>query len=507
MKWSHYLNKWKSKKNSHQSPPLATSFKANEELLRNKLAPCQDVIITNKQFQSKDGPIQTLLIYNEGLSSQKQINETVFPGLQKLFTSISANEIQEVDMLNKWLYTEIKAEDQIEPLLRQIFAGNLALLIDGLEGAFLLSVADQPQRTPEDSNTEISLLGPRDGFTENITVNVALIRKRLPTASLYYKKYTVGVRSKTTVGLLYVEDIARPEVIEKVKKQLTKIRIDIVSSYSDLIDYLTECSPFTIFPLYNYTGRPDYVSNALLKGRFILLIDGIPTAMVAPVNLALLLKTPEDLHQSYLYVTVERFFRSIGLLISFFLPGLYIAITTYHPDQIPLTLLSTLVLSRKGVPLSAPMEAIIMMILFELFREAGIRLPSAVGQTLSVVGGLIIGEAAIRAGLTSPTLLVVVATTAVSTFTLVNQSLQGVISVVRFGILAISSLIGIYGFLLSVFVILIYLANLRSFGISYLAPISPFSYRDFIQGLIRLPMPYIKKRPKWTKSKDTRRQR
>ncbi|TCS96650.1 spore germination protein [Hazenella coriacea] len=507
MKWNHFLDKIGQKNKSHKSPPLKTSFKENEQLLREKLSHCQDVIIATKQFQSKDQPVETLWIYNEGLSSHKQINELVFPCLQQLLESISVKEIQVNDVLNKWLYTDIKKEDQLEPLLRQIFAGQLALLIDGLEGAFLLNVADQPQRTPEESNTEIALLGSRDNFTENITVNVALIRKRLPTASLYYEKFTVGVRSKTSVGLLYIDDIARPEVITKVKKQLSEIRIDAISSYSDLIDYLTDYSPFTIFPLYDYTGRPDYVSNALLKGRFILLLDGIPTAMIAPVNLALLLKTPEDLHQSYLYVTVERFFRTIGLLVSFFLPGLYIAITTYHPDQIPLSLLSTLVLSRKGVPLSTPMEAIIMLILFELFREAGIRLPSAVGQTLSVVGGLIIGEAAIRAGLTSPTLLVVVATTAVSTFTLVNQSLQGVISVIRFGILIISSLIGIYGFLLSVFVVLIYLSNLRSFGVSYLAPISPFSFQDFIQGVLRIPIPYIKKRPQMTKSKDTRRQR
>lgn len=213
--------------------------------------------------------------------------------------------------------------------------------------------------------------------------------------------------------------------------------------------------------------------------------------------------SPEDFYIGYFPVIFERLIRAMGLFIALFLPGLYIAIATYHQEQIPLTLLATLNMNRKGVPFPTPLEAFIMLILFELFREAGIRLPNVIGQTLAVVGGLIIGESAIRAGLTNPSMLVVIGTTVVASFTLINQTLVSTVSILRMGVLLLSSLLGVFGFLLSLFSIVTYLANLRSFGLPYLAPAAPFHFHDLLQSTVRL---FIRKRPQMLDPVDSTRE-
>ncbi|WP_051331078.1 spore germination protein [Aneurinibacillus terranovensis] len=326
-------------------------------------------------------------------------------------------------------------------------------------------------------------------------MNVALVRKRLKTNTLTYEQFIVGKRSHTKAGLLFIKDIVRPEVIDEVKRRFSRIDIDAVFSSQELIELISE-RPTSLFPLYNHTGRPDHVVASLVRGRFAILLDGTPTAIIAPMNLMALIKSPEDVHTHYLFVSFERLFRIAGLIVSLFFPGFYIAISTYHPDQIPLSLLATIATSRKGVPIPTPLEAIIMLLLFELFREAGARLPNAVGQTLSVVGGLIIGDAAIRAGLTSPSMIVVISTTAVANFTLVNQAMIGTITVLRMIILLISSIMGVFGFTLSVIFIVVYLSNLRSFGIPYLSPVSPITFGDLIPAFLRPPIKKIRQRSK-----------
>ncbi|SMF25548.1 GerA spore germination protein [Paenibacillus barengoltzii] len=450
--------------------------------------------------------ITILFVYCEGMSDTKQINETIIPSLREWLSDIRSQPLNEEALISGWTISTLQKETMLENLVPKVFKGDLILFVDGLRSAYTLDIASPPQRKPEEPSTEISIRGPRDGFIEDLSVNVALVRKRLRTESLSYEQYILGKRSQTKAGLLYIKDVIRPEVVQEVKQRLSEIDIDAVYSSNELEELLAE-SKWSLFPLFEYTGRPDFVLAALLRGRFAILLDGVPTAIIAPANLSLLFKSGEDVHNAYSLVAFGRLLRLLGVCIALFLPGFYIGIATYHQDQLPLTLLATLVMSRKGVPLPTPIEALMMMILFELFREAGVRLPNAIGQTLSVVGGLIIGDAAIRAGMTSPSLLVVIATTAVATFTLVNQSLAGAVSILRIGILIASSVLGVFGFILSVFVVLICLANLRSFGVPYLAPISPFTFRDAVHALFRAPVPYMKKRPKMLNTVDSTRQK
>ncbi|MCQ6557286.1 spore germination protein [Paenibacillus mendelii] len=497
---------------NHQEPSAAagarcvvSSLDKNEEWAKETFGDCQDVKIQKMGFHEGQD-VSALLVYCEGLSDTKLINETIIPSLRKCLDEIRLQPLNEDVLISGWPISTLKREEMLDNLVTKVFNGQLILFFEGLASAHMIDIANSPARKPEDANTDVSIRGPRDGFVEDLTVNVALVRKRLRTNSLSYEQYILGERSQTKAGLLYIKDVIRPEVVEEVKNRLSEIDIDAVYSSSELEELLAE-SKFTLFPLFDYTGRPDFVVSTLLRGRFAIILDGVPTAIIAPANLTLIFKSAEDVHNSYSLVAFGRLLRLLGLCIALFLPGFYVGIGMYHQDQIPLTLLATLVMSRKGVPLPGPLEALLMLLMFELFREAGARLPSAIGQTLTVVGGLIIGDAAIRAGFTSPMLLVVIATSAVATFTLVNQSLIGAVSILRIGILIVSSFLGIFGFLLSVFVVLISLANLRSFGIPYLAPISPLILRDLVQALFRVPATYLKKRPKMLNTQDSTRKR
>ncbi|MFD2114574.1 spore germination protein [Paenibacillus yanchengensis] len=370
-----------------------------------------------------------------------------------------------------------------------VFTGQLLIYVVTTEMFYVMSIAKPPVRTPEESNTEASILGPKDGFVEDIIVNTALIRKRMLSNTLCYEQYEIGTRSRTKIGLLFIKDIAREEIISLARDRLKSIQIDSLVSSTQLEAFISD-RPSSLFPLLDLTGRPDFVVDSLLRGRFAVIVDGSPSVIIAPANFAVLLKSAEDAHAPSGYVTAERIIRLTAFLTSIFLIGFWVALLNFHPTQLPFSLLATIVVSRHGIPLTIPFEAFFITLLFEVLREAGARLPKAVGQTLAVVGGLIIGDSAIKAGLSSPSLIVVAAISTISTFVLVNQTLSSNITILRLFVLFFSSFLGLYGFMFATLLLLIYVAGLRSFGIPYLSPLAPVgsvSYRETLRALIKVP--------------------
>jgi len=373
-----------------------------------------------------------------------------------------------------------------EDMVSHLFCGSLIIYCEGAVDFWVVHISKIPQRSLQESNTEISIKGPKDAFTEELFTNISLIRKRMQTGLLFSEQFVIGSLSKTEVSLLYLSHKANPEMIAEARKRLSNIDLESVVSSGQLEQWLSDRT-FSLFPLIDYIGRPDFVIETLLRGRFIIVVDGSPMVLIGPSNFFELLKSPEDVHFPFFYVMLQRALRIMGLILSIFLPGFWIAIATVNLDQIPFSLLSTVVISREGVPMPSSLEALLLLFQFELLREAGVRLPKAVGQTIGIVGGLIIGDSLIKAGLASPTLLVVIAISVVATFSLVNQSLSGTVSLLRLFILLISSLLGIYGFFLSMFLILIYLCRLDSFGLSYLEPISSLRMKDWLSALLADP--------------------
>lgn len=467
----------------------STAETINEQSLRALFAESSDVTIT--EFPSKEeSAIPTLLLHCEGMINKTLMTQHVLPHLEWMLEKFS-NWEQFARELAKSMNWKPAQHSEVETLL---FSGNLIAFFSEQKCFYYLNIGQVPKRLPQESNTEISIKGARDGFTEDLSTNVALVRKRLRTSSLHNEQFTIGVRSQTQVALLYIKDIARPEVIEEARKRLKDFKVDALVTSGQLEEGISD-STLSVFPLLDYIGRPDYASECLLLGRFIILVDGSPMGLIAPCNMLELIKTPEDSYNPYYVSIFQRSLRLIGLLVTIFLPGFWIALVAYNLDQLPFPLLATTANSRYGLPFSTPVELFLVLGMFELFREAGIRLPKAVGQTIAVLGGLIIGDAAIRAGLTSPTVVVVVATTAIGKFTLVNQTLNGTVSIIRLYVLLLSSIFGMLGFFIGMMSLIAYLSVLESFGLHYLAPYSPLTWRDLLSAFFSKPWAFKKKRP------------
>ncbi|MGD8192416.1 spore germination protein [Brevibacillus ginsengisoli] len=485
--------------------PLPMEF-YSESYLRQLFGLNDDVKVKSIRVNQHGGST-ILLLYCDNLIDKKQLQEFILPRLHELIDDEAGNPVHEKVMENhpilpiRCLPNTATEED----IILQVFAGKLFAIIPHTQKILEFDIAKIPTRTPAESNFESSVRGPRDGFVESLSVNAALIRKRLRTTSLQYAKFVIGARTKTQVGLFYIEDILSKEILHEVINRLSHIEIDGIYSSTQLEQIISDRS-WAFFPLLDYTSRPDYVVDCLLNGRFAILIDGNPSAIIAPTNLMQLIKSPEDVHFTFLSVTFGRLLRLIGLMLSLFLPGFWIALVSYHQDQLPFPLLATVTVNRVGLPISAPTEMLLMIILVDIFREAGVRLPTALGNTITVVGGLTIGDAAIRAGLVSPSMVVVASLTAVAGSTLVSQALVGSISVLRIIIFFLCASLGMYGVFVSFFGIVLYLSSLQSFGVPYLAPVSPINFKDVIKSIFRVPWPLMKSRPSILNPQDKSRQ-
>lgn len=459
----------------------------------------QDVIMERYELGTDDGAGTVHLVYGEGMIRTKDVNEIILPRFDAL---VREGKLEE-HLRKKW---QAKTLEQPNDIVYQTFSGQLIVYLEASASIFAINLSDVPQRKTEESNAEISIKGPRDAFVEELATNVALVRKRLPTASLVCEKFAVGKRSRTEVALLYIEDIVRPEMIEEARNRLRGVDVDMIMGSSPLEELLSDNS-YSLFPLIDYSTRPDFVADALIRGRFAVVASGAPTALIAPANMFVLMRSPEDAYFSYLLSSFGLLFRYLSLFVSLMLPGFYVAATSYNIEQLPYPMLATIGMSRIGLPFPGPLEAFLMIGMFEVFREAGERLPKAVSSTIAVVGGIIVGEAAIRAGLASATLIVVVAVTAVATFTLVNQSFVFAVSIARIFILICSSVLGIYGFMLGLIGTVLYLSTLSSFGLPYLAPLSPVTWKDLILVLARVPWKKKNYRPHMLRTVDSTRQK
>jgi hypothetical protein len=475
------------------SNPLRNGrYKEKAEELKKRFRKSDDLLC--KVHQSDKEPFE--MIFFESLIDSHYLDQYILPKL-------GLHEHGTVEYkLKSFFQAEEMIGKSIDELSDLLFEGKVLFVL----GNALLSIkaGDLPKRAPEESALETSIRGPKDGFVEDLKTNISLIRRRLNTSSLCLEKYTIGKRSRTKVALIYIEDIIDQRVLDEIHTRLDKVELDILTSIYELEAYVRD-RPYSVFPSMDYTGRPDFVVQALNQGRFALLVDGNPTIIFAPVNLLLQTKSPEDTYISYAYVSLERIIRMLGLNISAFLPGAWIAFSAFNIEQVPYLLVATISVSRFGLPLSTPIEMFIVLFLFELFNEAGVRLPRAIGQTVAVLGGLIVGDAAIRAGLTSPTMLVVAAITYISSFTLVNQNLSTAITILRFVIILLSTFFGLFGVIIGFILTIFYFSTISSFGAPYIGSLSPFNMKEFIKSFFMAPRQFYKSRTNMTSPDDPTR--
>ena len=432
------------------------------------------------------------------------LNEVVIPSVRELYAD--NKESISVQVLCSSLYIpKLQIPKTEKELIMLVYTGHVLVYFEDLQLVVTGNIESKPNRSPEETRLEAPVKGPRDNFIEDISVNIALIRKRLPTNSLCVEKFELGTRSKTSVALMYFDDIASEDTLYQLRTQLGKVNTDIVFSGDALMELVNKKS--LLFPRSDYTGRPDNAIQSLARGRFVILVDGVTYAVITPISLFLLMKTSEDFEFPSLQSSVQRLLRLGSLLIGLLLPAFWLALTAFHQDQLPIQLLATIVQANVGLPFPSMFEMLLMLSLFELFREAGLRLPTVIGSTIGVVGGLIIGDAAIRAGLTSPAMIVVIATSTIAAYTLVNQSLVTAVSALRVFFIILTGLMGLFGFYVSLFATLLYLSTIHTFGVPYLSIATDIKWTNIKKTLLRLPTEQYNKRPDVLHPKDKTRQK
>ena len=477
---------------------ISNNIEENTNLIKNILKDCHDAEYRDFNIGGPDGK-RMFLFYIEGMIDKQLLDEFV---LMPLMTASGkdANEIKnklyDIIRNSAMPVSSLKEAEYIEDALFDVLSGNSALIMDGYKKAIIIDAKSLPSRSISEPTSETVIRGARDGFTEMIGTNTVLIRKRIRDIRFKLKKKRIGVRSGTDIAVMYIEDIVDKRVVDEVEKKLDNINIDSVLG-SGYIQQLMEDRPFSLFTQVQTTERPDVIVSAMYEGRVGILVDNSPNALIVPVTLTALFQSAEDYYTRPVISTFVRWLRIIAGILSILTPALYIAVTSFHSEILPSELLMSIAASREGVPFPSFIEAMIMEITLQLLREAGVRLPRPIGSTIGIVGGLVIGQAAVSAGIVSPIMIIVVALTAIASFAVPSYDVASAFGIIRILLMILANIYGLYGVALGGIAMLIHMVNIKSFGTPFLAPISPFEIKDMKDSLfLRLPWNYMKERPK-----------
>ena len=415
----------------------------------------------------------TLYLYAiDGLTSGGDISEYVVkPLLQD--TAAQSMDLLCDRALHSTVYNSVaEACEDLNTVALKLVNGFSVVLFGNRAVAFEDKTGEK--RSPSAPEVENTVKGPKDAFTETVRTNTSLLRRHLRTPALRLYETKVGQRSLTNVTLAYIDGLTDPSLVERMKQRLSEIDVDGLVTPSSVEEYVTGSRP-TAFPLLQYTERTDRFAQALLDGRVGLLVDGLPLGYLAPVDLGWLMASPEDRGTDFVSASCLRVLRYLALLVGLFLPGLYVAMAAFHPEMLPTALLQSIIDSKQSVPFPTIFEVLGLLIAFELLQEASVALPQSIGQSLSIIGGLVVGTAAVEASILSPAALIVVAAAGIAGYALPGRSFADAIRLWRFLLAVLASLLGLFGLTLGALVLLVHLAEQKSLGVPYLAPFSRVS--------------------------------
>ncbi|MGO4106226.1 spore germination protein [Paenibacillus sp. YAF4_2] len=438
---------------------------------------CDD--LTHRSFPD----YQIDLIYFDLMTDKDKLSRHVMSPL------LSGNEKEISTLLQNLQQYETTSSKQ---LILSVLSGGVAVFSS--KGIFALNVYSPESRTISQSETETVITGPHDAFTEQIDTTLAMIRSRLKSSHLKVIKLSVGEVSKTDVYLLYVKDLVNMRFVEEAKKRIVQIEVDAILDTNMLIQYMDD-NKYSIFPQFLTSERPDAIVSKLVAGRVAGIVDGSPSAFTAPTSFFEFFSSSDDYYQRWILGSAIRLLRFIAFIITISFTAMYVSVTTFHYEMIPENLLLTLTESRSRVPFPPLYEALLMEVTIELLREAGARLPTKIGQTIGIVGGIVIGQAAVQAGLTSNILIIAVASSAIASFVIPSYVMSASIRLIRFGLIILTGVFGNLGLVFGIAAIVIHLSGLTSMGSSYLNPVAPFEPGDWKDMFIRAPFQSLRSRP------------
>jgi spore germination protein KA len=451
--------------------------------------------------------IKAAIIYTDGLADSKVIQNFILESLMLDENLIESPRNKMIQRLKNSILTvgDISSITDFETLYTAVLSGNTVIILDGVSEAISAATTGWEDRSVSEPASQTIVRGPREGFTENLRTNTALVRRKIKDPRLYCEQKQIGSLTKTNIAIMYIKGIVNDKVVEEVHHRLNRIDIDGILE-SGYIEELIQDNVYTPFPLIFNTERPDVIAACLLEGRVAILVDGTPFVLVVPALFIQNFQVPEDYYQRADIGSLLRLLRIICFLIALLGPSIYIAVTTYHQEMLPTPLLISLAAQREGVPFPAFVEAVMMEIAFEILREAGIRMPRAIGQAVSIVGALVLGQAAVEAGIVSASMVIVVSITAIANFVFPAYNMAISVRMLRFGMMMLSASFGLYGITVGILALLLHLNSLRSFGVPYMAPFSPLIPGDLKDTIIRFPQWAMFTRPRLINQKNMKRQ-
>ena len=387
---------------------------------------------------------------------------------------------------------------------KSILGGDAVVIVDGTDGYLICSVKKWDKRAIAEPPTSTVMRGPREGFIEDVKTNLSLIERRLKSPSLAVEKMTIGRLSQTTVALVYLADVASPEVVNAVRDKLKKIDIDALADSHYIQPYLEE-RPFSIFHQTGVTEKPDIVTAKLLEGRVAIVVDGSPMVVTVPFMVIEDYQSSEDYYERPSLSTFLRILRLVSIFFAVLLPGFYVALQEYHYSMIPLRFLITVMTAVNGIPLPPLLEIMFVILLFEVIREASVRMPRAVGMAMSIVGALVLGETAVKAGIISSPAVMITALSSIALYVAPNQ--EGTLTLLRVAFTALGGLGGMYFMLVGMLYLVLYLCSMGGFGTPYLAPLAPFVPGDLKDSFYRASLLRMNERPKSIKNINPHRQK
>lgn len=489
------------------TPPDARLEENKEEQISGNLDTSilyiKELLEGNEDFEFREfhifGQFRAFICYFTGQANTTEISTDILKPLMYPPNHLKEKTLDKSNLLNILItevlyHGKVTTETKWANLIQSMLFGETLVLIEGQKEAIQVGTSKRKERSIGQPETEQVIIGPREGFIEQIETNISLLRYRLPTPDFRVKTIQVGKLTKTKIAICYLEGIARPELVTEVENRLSKIETDAILG-AGFIEQFIEDNPWSPFPQIHSTERPDRVVGNLIEGRVAILTEGTPFTLIVPVVFNQFYQTTEDYTSRFLMGSFIRVVRILALVFSLIVPSLYVSFIAFNPELLPTEFAVAVSGGRAGVPFPAVIEVLIIEVAMEVLREATVRLPQQVGGALSIVGVLIVGEAAVQAGFASPITVVVIALTTIGSFATPVYTAAFALRMLRFPILILSGVFGLYGLVIGVIIIFNHMLSLRSFGVPFMSPVAPENFQGMKDIVFRSPLWSMKKRP------------
>lgn len=489
----------------HPRPKSRVDLSLSLDHVKEVFAGCAD--FETRPLHIKGAQEAGTLCWVNGMVKTERVNDYILRPLSQWEGPDERSSVFQ-RILEGWAWTmTVQERTDMDDVTGDLVNGCCILFLPGEENALSFQVQTEEKRAVSAPEIENVMKGPKDSFTESVRTNTSLVRRRIRTPWLRVEEQIVGRQSMTPVDVMFIQGLTDPELVAQIQQRIADIDIDALISTGNLEEYVID-NKATSFPQVLFTERPDRFCNGLMDGRVGVLIDGLPMACLLPGDIALFLKAPQDRSNNYAIGTVLTIIRYLCMAITLLAPGFYVAVATFHPEMIPTKLALSIISSKQDVPFSTIFEVLTMLVAFEILQEAGLRLPKTIGQTVSIIGGLVVGQSAVEAKIVSPVVVIVVAIAGIAGYTMPNQDFASALRIWRFFITAAAGVAGLFGLMVCAVALVYRLAEIESFGVAYLSPFAPAT-GNHPRGhtIIRPPLPMEKFRDMTLHPRNSRKQK